>query len=227
VDVRRFAAVILAGGAGRRLGGAAKPTLAVAGRPMLAAVLAAVSDADLRVVVGPPELRSSLPPGVRLTRERPPGGGPVAALAAGLDEVVGAAGSVGAARSVVVLAADLPLLTPVAVARLIGALADTPGAGAEDAGGGYADGAVYVDADGRRQWLCGVWWAPALSRRLAALAAPGPLGGRSLRELFGPLRVLEVSAPSGEPAPWYDCDTPEQVRAVEALGREGRDAGDA
>ena len=48
-------AVVLAGGKAARLGGQAKPQLLVGGRPMLATVLAAVADADRRVVVGPPQ----------------------------------------------------------------------------------------------------------------------------------------------------------------------------
>ena len=50
----RFAAVVLAGGAARRLGGAPKPARTVAGVPLLTRVLDAVAAADVRVVVGPP-----------------------------------------------------------------------------------------------------------------------------------------------------------------------------
>ncbi len=72
-----FAAVVLAGGAARRMGGADKPTIPVAGQSMLTRVLAAVHDADPQVVVGrvPPDL----PVPVASTTEQPPGGGPVAA----------------------------------------------------------------------------------------------------------------------------------------------------
>src|SRR5438093_914016 len=99
--VVRYAAVVLAGGAGRRMGGADKAALAVAGRPMLHRVLAAVADASPQVVVGPP--RAGLPAGVVRAQEDPPGGGPVAAVAAGL----GALAAHGA-EVVAVLAADLP-----------------------------------------------------------------------------------------------------------------------
>lgn len=76
-----YAAVVLAGGAARRMGGVDKPALPVGGRPMRDRVLAAVADAAPRVLVGP---AGAVPPGVRVTREDPPGGGPVAAAAAGL-----------------------------------------------------------------------------------------------------------------------------------------------
>ena len=76
-----FAAVVLAGGAASRMGGADKPALPVGGRPMRDRVLAAVAAAAPRVLVGPSVLA---PPDVRVTREEPPGGGPVAAVSAGL-----------------------------------------------------------------------------------------------------------------------------------------------
>ena len=49
---------------------------------MLTRVLAAVHDADPRIVVGP--VPPDLPVQVHSTREDPPGGGPVAATSAGL-----------------------------------------------------------------------------------------------------------------------------------------------
>jgi hypothetical protein len=95
-----YTAVVLRGGKAARLGGQAKPQLAVGGRPILAAVLDAVADADRRIVVGPPQ---PVPSDVLLVREQPPGGGPVAAVRAGLADV--------STDVVVVLAGDLPFLT--------------------------------------------------------------------------------------------------------------------
>jgi molybdenum cofactor guanylyltransferase len=189
--VTGYAAVILAGGAGRRLGGRTKPALPVGGRPMLERVLDAVADAAPRVVVGPSAL--AVPAGVLRTCEEPPGGGPVAALAAGLTEVA-------SVDTVAVLAADLPFLTRGAVATLRRALQEST-----------VDGAVYVDPDGRRQTLCGVWLRTSLTERLAALERQH---GTALRDLLAGLRVREVAA--GErPVPWYDCDTPEDLDRAE------------
>ena len=81
------AAVILAGGQGRRLGGRDKPALLVGGRTLLDRALDAVSGVPV-VVVGPPR---ALPAGVFRVAEDPPGGGPAAAVAAGLRRVAGAA----------------------------------------------------------------------------------------------------------------------------------------
>ncbi|MBQ1043751.1 NTP transferase domain-containing protein [Micromonospora sp. C72] len=111
-----YAAVVLAGGAARRMGGVDKPARPVGGRSMLHRVLAAVADADQRIVVGP---SGPLPDGVRTTHEDPPGGGPVAATAAGLALLDPGT------TTVALLAADLPLLTAAAVTELRRAL-DAP-----------------------------------------------------------------------------------------------------
>jgi molybdopterin-guanine dinucleotide biosynthesis protein A len=192
-----FAAVVLAGGAARRMGGADKPALPVGGQSMLSRVLAAVGDAEPRVVVGP--VPPDLPVPVRGTRESPPGGGPVAAAAAGLTLVPRDV------ALVALLAADLPLLTGEAVDVLRLTVE-----------GGPMDGAVYRDADGRRQLLCGVWRAASLRRALdRCSAARGGLTGASVQALVDDLRVAEVSWRRPGPPPWFDCDTDDDLRAAE------------
>ena len=79
-----YDAIVLAGGRARRLGGAAKPQLTVGGRTLLDTAVTAVASAARIVVVGP-EQPVARP--VRWCREEPPGGGPVAALAAGLPAI--------------------------------------------------------------------------------------------------------------------------------------------
>lgn len=197
-----FAAVVLAGGAARRMGGTDKPALAVAGRPMLHRVLAAVAEASPRVVVGTAGL--ALPEGVRLTREDPPGGGPVAATAAGLALL-----DRGTA-TVALLAADLPLLTVPAVTALREALAESG-----------ADGACYLDESGRRQTLCGVWQLRPLRAAVTRIAADqaGRLAGASIRALLDGLRVSDVSWAGKGPPPWFDCDTDDDVRRAEEWTR--------
>jgi molybdopterin-guanine dinucleotide biosynthesis protein A len=213
-----YAAIILAGGAGRRLGGAIKPLVRVGGVPLIARVLTAVSDAYPRIVVGGPELAVALPPDVVLVREDPPGGGPVAGLAAGLAALDPAAPDPAAADlttpgpdQVAVLAADLPFLTGTAIAALRLALGD---ARRGDHAG--PDAAVFVDATGRPQWLCGVWRSTALRRRMSRLGEPA---GRGVRELVGDLSVVTLPAPTA-PAPAYvDCDTDADIQRAEDLLR--------
>jgi molybdopterin-guanine dinucleotide biosynthesis protein A len=178
-----YDAVVLAGGSARRLGGVDKPALLVDGEAILDRVLDAVAGAARVVVVGPqrPTRRQ-----VRWCREDPPGGGPVAALAAGLAEVT--------ADRVVVLAGDLPFLTSGAVAELLAALA--------------ADGALALDSGGRDQLLVGAWRTASLRAALP----PEPVGA-SLGRVLGPLDVARVrlaEAPDVLP-PWFDCDTDEDM----------------
>jgi molybdenum cofactor guanylyltransferase len=187
----RYAAIVLAGGAGRRLGGADKPSLVVNGRQMLHGVLDAVFDAEVKVVVGPQ--RDDLDREALVTNERPPGGGPVAATAAGL-----AALPADAPPIVVLLAADLPWLTAEAVARLVDAIREQQ----------LIDGVVYVDDTGRRQLLCGAWRRESLVRRLAALGEPT---GVSMRALLTGLTVAELTS---DDLAWFDCDTDEDLRTA-------------
>src|SRR3954453_2698201 len=171
-----YDAIVLAGGRARRLGGAPKPQLTVGGRRLLDHVLDAVRDAEQLVVVGP-EQPVERP--VVWCREGPPGGGPVAALAAGWARTP--------ADVVLLLAADLPWIAPaVPVLR-----AAVPGRGA----------AVLIDADGRVNYLAAAWWRPALT---GALAEVGAVQGASMRSLVARVPVVEVPDAQG----WgRDCDT--------------------
>ena len=111
------ACVVLAGGAGRRLGGADKAAVVVGGASMLDRVLAAARPvADVLVVVGPS--RATSVPGVRFVEEDAPGAGPVPAVAAGLDALA----PVTDEDAIVLLAVDQPLLTTAAVEQLVARL---------------------------------------------------------------------------------------------------------
>ncbi|MFC6714548.1 molybdenum cofactor guanylyltransferase [Branchiibius cervicis] len=66
-----YDAIVLAGGAGSRLGGPDKPDQAVGGRSMLEAVVDSVAGARRIIVVGPQ--RTAIR-GVRWALEQPPGG---------------------------------------------------------------------------------------------------------------------------------------------------------
>lgn len=177
-----WGAVILAGGAAKRLGGLDKPGLAIGGTTLLDRVLAALVDAEPVAVVGP--RRPTARP-VRWTREQPAGSGPLAALAAGLDVL-----APDPPDQVAVLAADLIGLRPDTPARLRAALHADPA----------ADGVVLADGTGHPQWLTGMW-------RYAALRAalPADPAGRSLRSVLTGLAVRRLPARPGEAR---DVDTP-------------------
>jgi molybdopterin-guanine dinucleotide biosynthesis protein A len=203
-----FDAVVLAGGRAERAGGIDKPGERVGGRTLLMSVVtaAATAGASRVVVVGPPRpglrLPAALAGRLELTCEDPPGGGPVPALRAGLA-VVGE-------RVVAVLAADLPFLA----ARHLQPLLVVAGAG--------NGGAVMIDDTGRRQWLAGCWQVPVLRRALAGYA------GQSLHGLLAPLlpAMIRFHRPPGEPPPWLDCDTREDLAVARRMqasrARQGR-----
>jgi molybdenum cofactor guanylyltransferase len=158
------------------------------------ATAAVAAGASQVILVGParPELADLHPPGgLFVTREDPPGSGPVPALRAGLAP----------ARSdwVLLLAADLPFLAAPHLHALLAASRDHAGA-------------VLADDSGRAQWLVGCWQTPALR------AALDPYQGASLGGLLGPLAPRLVSWPTtpDEPPPWLDCDTPADLAAARA-----------
>jgi molybdopterin-guanine dinucleotide biosynthesis protein A len=190
-----YEAIVLAGGTASRLGGADKPQLKVAGRTLLDRAVAAVRDADRVVVVGPEQPVNAQPlngqpaPGQRsgaplvFCREEPPGGGPVAAIAAGFARTD--------ADVLVVLAADLPWVAP-AVPLLLAAL---PSSGT----------ALLLDASGRANYLAAAWRRASLAAALHALGDPAGASARALS-----LAAEHVFVPDRHG--WgRDCDTWEDL----------------
>jgi molybdopterin-guanine dinucleotide biosynthesis protein A len=183
----RFDALVLAGGAGSRMGdprGTDKARLDVGGIALLDRVVAAVADAQRVVVVGP---RRPTARAVTFTIEEPAGSGPAAAIVHGLSLIE--------APTVVVLAADLPFAAT-AVPRLIDALA-----------GSQAGAAMLVDDSGRRQPLLAAYRTDVLRR----CAEGRDWRSASVRALTEGLTVLDVAAIGDEA---LDCDTPEQLTAA-------------
>lgn len=192
VPARPDAAVVLAGGTGRRLGGVDKAAVRVAGRTLLQSALAATAGIADVVVVGPP---GAAEPPVRTVREEPARGGPAAGVLAGLRALHGAS-------TALVLAVDMPRVTPATVARLAAAL--------HDAGPG-TDGALLHDV--RRQPLCGVYQVAALLD--AAPNDPADHHGLPVHVLLEGLRLVEVAALPGESR---DVDTWADAADVEQGG---------
>lgn len=177
--------MILAGGTGRRLGGIDKAEMVLGEVRLLDRALEAVAGAGRVVVVGP---RRPAPDHVLWTREDPPRGGPVPALAAGLALV--------SADVVVVLAVDMPFVDAAVIDRLVGAV-------------GRADGAVLSDSEGRDQPLAGAYRTAPLLARLDVLPAHS---GAAVGELVGTLQLTRVPAAAAA----FDCDTWDDVRAARA-----------
>jgi molybdopterin-guanine dinucleotide biosynthesis protein A len=169
----RLGAVVLAGGTAARMDGVDKGSIEVDGVTLLERALAATMSAREVVVVGS-EVPTSRP--TTWTREDPPGGGPAAGLLAGLDRFLRPP------DLVLVLAVDMPKVNAGTVARLTWAVEAST----------EVDGAVLVDADGRRQPLAAVY-------RYGSLLAARPANrehehGLPVRQLLEPLRVVDVQA---------------------------------
>src|SRR4051812_49462690 len=147
------AAIVLAGGQARRMGGVDKALVDVGGMTMLDRVLsAAAPHCDQVVVVGP--ARRTRVDRVRFTVEEERGGGPVPAVAAGLAAVPDA-------DVVVVLAVDLPLLEPAHVATLLSGLE-------------AADAVAAADHLGKPNPLLAAYRADVLRDAIDALGAGMP-----------------------------------------------------
>jgi molybdopterin-guanine dinucleotide biosynthesis protein A len=184
----RPAALLLTGGASRRLG-RDKAAILVGGVPLArrtAALLVEVAEPVIEV--GPGYT------GLAQVREVPAGAGPLAAMAAGWTAL--AAG--GRPRAVLVVATDLPQLT----GGLLALLASHPGVGC----------VVPVDRSGRPQTLCARYPAAALARSVRLVAA----GRRAVRTLLDGEEVSWLPPDVWEPAAGRalalaDLDTPDDL----------------
>ncbi|MDX1578146.1 MAG: molybdenum cofactor guanylyltransferase, partial [Gemmatimonadota bacterium] len=198
--------VILAGGRSRRLG-REKPFVDIGGKTVLERLLEAASDArDIVLAVrepsrfasalarwgwgeGPPFVRDGRR--VRLVTDPRPDLGPVAGLASGLAAAEGA--------RAVVLAGDLPFVTPRLVDRLDRALREA----------GDAQAAV-PRLDGRDQPLCAAYRRTVAARASRLLDAEAP-GGVSMSRLLEGLRVRRL-----DPAALDDVeDLATRVRGID------------
>ncbi len=189
-EAAELGGIVLTGGSAVRFEGADKASIELAGVTMLEHVLGALAEVPDVVVVGA-EMVCSRP--VTFRREQPPGGGPAAGLLAGLS------GFAVPPRFVAVLAVDMPLLTTATIRRLTLSAA--------------ADGALLVDDDGRRQYLCAVYRTEAL---LAAAPEDEGQQGLPMHRLVGGLRLAEVPALAWETR---DVDTwDDLVELRERLG---------
>ena len=164
----------------------------VDGEPLLDRTLASLPEDFVVVVVGPVR---QVPRPVIFTSEDPPGGGPAAAMIAGLRRALAESADV-----IVVLPADAPLGGQ-AASTLLGRLEDEPSTAA----------AVGIDVYGREQPLQ-LALRPAAARALLAGAGPGGAAGVSARRLLDALRPGLMSQGLA-PAELWDIDSPDQLIA--------------
>lgn len=186
IDLSRttIPAIVLCGGTSRRLAGRDKTRESLAGTTVMDHLLDALPSAWSVVCVGEERATTRL---VRWCRESPAGGGPVAGIAAGLDDLERLR-----AEICVVVGGDMPFAAA-ALPTLVEALNAQP----------ELDAVLAADPDGRRQPLLAAY-------RCAPLRAALPLepGGARLMAVIDTLVAGTVAC---EVKITLDVDTPEAL----------------
>ncbi len=198
--------LILDGGRARRMGGADKGLIALAGRPMLARVIE-----RLRPQCGALALSASGDParfasfGLPVLADDPPGfAGPLAGILAGLESCAQSAPP--RLAYVASLAADAPFAPADFVARLHAARR-------------AAEAEIAVAASGGRTHHIAALWPVALAAELRrALRSEGL---RKVESFAARFRLASAEWPSEPIDPFFNVNTPEDLALAEALLRAG------
>lgn len=189
----RVTGVLLAGGRARRMGGTDKGLVELAGRPMVAHVLARLEPQVAALVVNANRNRERYADlGVEVVADTLDGYlGPLAGLLAGME--------VAATELVVTAPCDSPFVPPDLVGRLV--------AGLDAAGADLA-----VAHDGERQQTVFLLARTALADGLRAWLADG---GRKIDAWFARLAVTDVDF-RDRPEAFLNINTPEERADLEA-----------
>lgn len=206
------AAVVVAGGASRRLNHVPKASLSDGTSTLLDCALEAVAAASPRVVVGPESL--PLPSGVLRTREDPPFSGPAAAIHAGLECIAAEC-----ERSqtplpgwCLILGVDTPRIAPavqllITAARSAEQAATTPSpTGSEAPSDSEASAGFWGVSEGIYQPLVGIYRFEAIRSVFSA--------GTTNASVRSFLRRLNPTAVQMSAADTADVDTWEQAQAL-------------
>lgn len=201
------AAVVVAGGASRRLNHVPKASLSDGKNTLLGCALEAVAAASPRVVVGPESL--PLPSGVLRTREDPPFSGPAAAIHAGLECIAADCerSQTPVPNWCLILGVDTPRIAP-AVQQLIAAAraAEQSSVGQSAPAGSEASAGFWGVAEGIYQPLVGIYRFEAIRSVFSTGTTDASV--RSFLRRLNPAAV-EMSA-----ADTADVDTWEQAQAL-------------
>ena len=196
--------VVLAGGAGSRIGGD-KPSVVVAGRPLLQWVVDALAPVVSRIVltVAPgqtlPSIETALP--LVVCEDLLPARGPLTGIYTGL--------SCARAPEVLVVPCDAPLIRPALLEHLLTHTGAT---------------AVVPEADGRLQTAFGVWSQRSTSVLVGALNGEH-LSVRAVLDQVDARIVGEDELRAADPdlRSFCNVNTPDDVACVEELLRDGRE----
>lgn len=181
-----LAAIVIAGGEAQRFGADKLALRDAQGTGLLEATIASIGDVAHPVIVVGPE--RPLASDVIWTREDPPGGGPCAALIAGIAHLPANV------THVAVLAGDAPA-GGLAIPALRQVIDD-------------AAAAVVTDASGREQPMTAVYAVRPLRE---ALASYGDGRDMSVRQVLGDLRAQTVVTIMDKWAASADIDVPEDA----------------
>lgn len=201
------AAVIVAGGASRRLNHVPKASLSDGTNTLLGCALEAVAAASPRVVVGPESL--PLPSGVLRTREDPPFSGPAAAIHAGLECIAADCerSQVPLPEWCLILGVDTPRIAP-AVQQLIAAAraAEQASVGQSAPTDSESSAGFWGVAEGIYQPLVGIYRFDAIR----SVFSTGTTDA-SVRSFLRRLNPVAVQMSAADTA---DVDTWEQAQAL-------------
>lgn len=200
-DLPDTAVVILAGGAGFRIGGA-KTARKLAGRTLLDHALDVARQWSEDPVVALALASVEAQVGARMIADKEGIAGPLGGIAAGLDEALRA----GAPRLMIV-PVDMPFLPKDLLPQLATALDHEPAAGC-----------AIASAGGDRYPVCSLWRVELLGAALPGYAASGE---RSLRGLVALLGGIAVEWPASEArTAFFNINTAADLeRAEEIIGR--------
>jgi molybdopterin-guanine dinucleotide biosynthesis protein A len=188
VDTHLLSVILLTGGSSRRMGGD-KAGLEFGNDTLLTFHLKQIPREFPVVVVGEP-IDNRL--GVTCTREDPPGAGPVAAIASGMEAVT--------TPVVLVLAVDTPFALPQLLRLELGP---------------ESHALIPRDPSGKAQYLAGLYRSDSLRLALGRLGSPD---NKSMRELTSHLQLIDYHELSPKDAQdFMDLDTPEDLATAREL----------
>lgn len=195
--------MILSGGRAQRFDGRHKPAVELGGQTLISRVLTATRDAhsDARVwVAGRADgLTDAELVGVTLVREDPPFSGPLAAIGVAVARIVSAWPDATEPAVTVILAGDMPLITPGHIRDLVAACR------------GASRPALARDGDGFPQYLCCAWPTRQLIARFSDL---GETANRPVRALYDGVECVDVPV---EATQLLDVDTVEDLQRIERV----------
>lgn len=189
----KIACVVLAGGEGRRIGGA-KPQRLLGGKALLdRAIFSARAWSDI-VAVAVRELGHQVPDSVSAIHDAPDVEGPLGGLFAALNFAAEQG-----AEAVLTIPADMPFLPRDLRERLEAALSGTA--------------AAIAASGGHLHPVCGIWRTECAARVPAYLAT----GNRSLRGFAAALGAVVINWDVETTDPFFNINTPEDLVAAERM----------